>query len=241
MKSSAFLLLLLPLASSFTFLPTNRPSSTSLASSTYTLDGRAISNPVEPTNNFILVKLDEAADETDGGIILTKKAKQKVTSGTVVAVGPGRSHPDSGILMKVFVEAGEKVIYGQYDGTEIDYQGSKHTLIRDSDVLVKYTGEALTTDNAQTINDKMLVKVESNEQETAGGLLIAPTAQKSSRASVGEVVAVGPGRAAMNGEVIAMEVSRGDMVKFRDFAGNDVKIGDDDYTVITMNDCLARY
>ena len=143
--------------------------------------------------------------------------------------------------MKVFVEAGEKVIYGQYDGTEIDYQGSKHTLIRDSDVLVKYTGEALTTDNAQTINDKMLVKVESNEQETAGGLLIAPTAQKSSRASVGEVVAVGPGRAAMNGEVIAMEVSRGDMVKFRDFAGNDVKIGDDDYTVITMNDCLARY
>ena len=90
MKSSAFLLLLLPLASSFTFLPTTRPSSTSLASSTYTLDGRALSNPVEPTNNFILVKLDEAADETDGGIILTKKAKQKVTSGTVVAVGPGR-------------------------------------------------------------------------------------------------------------------------------------------------------
>ena len=45
----------------------------------------------------------------------------------------------------------------------------------------------------------------------------------------------------MNGQVIPMEVKAGDMVKFRDFAGNEVKIGDEDYSVIKMNDCLARY
>ena len=119
MMKLSIILSLLTCATAFTFLPSTRSyCSTSLRSS-YTLDGRALNNPVEPTNNFILVKLDEAADETEGGIILTKKAKVKVTSGTVVSVGPGRSHPDSGILMEVYVEPGEKVMYGQYDGTEV--------------------------------------------------------------------------------------------------------------------------
>ena len=48
------------------------------------------------------------------------------------------------ILVKVDVSVGENVIYGQYDGTEIDYEGSPHTLIRDDDILVKFAGDELT-------------------------------------------------------------------------------------------------
>ena len=75
---------------------------------------------------------------------MTKKAKEKSTTGKVVATGPGKTHPDSGILVKVDVSVDENVIYGQYDGTEIDYEGSPHTLIRDDDILVKFAGDELT-------------------------------------------------------------------------------------------------
>lgn len=199
--------------------------------------------PQQPTNQspISLRPPNRTPDETDGGIILTKKAKKKSTTGTVVACGPGKTHPDSGHLISVGVLPGEKVIYGEFDGTEVDYQGSKHTLIRDDDVLVKFNGEKITKENVGMTADKMLVRVETKEQETTGGLLIAPTSQKGSRPSVGEVVAVGPGRPAMNGEPIEMDVVKGDMVKFRDFAGNEVQIGEEDFSVIRMQECLAKY
>ena len=155
-----------------------------------------------------------------------QQAKKKSTTGTVVAVGPGKTHPDSGFLVKMDVHPGESVVYGEFDGTEISYQGSAHTLIRDDDILVKYKGDKITRDNVMMMSDKMLVRVETKEQETTGGLLIAPTAQKGNRPSVGEVVAVGPGRPAMNGEPIELDVEVGDMVKFRDFAGNEVQSGE---------------
>ncbi|GMH80737.1 hypothetical protein TrST_g14356 [Triparma strigata] len=231
------------LVSGFTFTPTSRQSfATRLhETATLTLDGRPLSNPIEPTNNFLLIRVDESPDETDGGIILTKKAKVKSTTGCVVAAGPGKTHPDSGIMMPVNVAPGQNVIYGQYDGTEISYNSKPHTLIRSDDVLVFFDGEKITTENVKVEGDKMLVRVDTKEVETAGGLLIAATAQKETRPSVGEVVAVGTGRVAMNGEVIPMEVKVGDMVKFRDYAGNEVKIGEEEFSVIRMNDCLARY
>eukprot|EP00520_Triparma_pacifica_P007535 CAMPEP_0118646840 /NCGR_PEP_ID=MMETSP0785-20121206/8281_1 /TAXON_ID=91992 /ORGANISM="Bolidomonas pacifica, Strain CCMP 1866" /LENGTH=236 /DNA_ID=CAMNT_0006538881 /DNA_START=83 /DNA_END=793 /DNA_ORIENTATION=+ len=207
----------------------------------YSLEGRTVDNPVEPLTNFVFVKVDETPDETEGGIILTKKAKKKSTTGTVISVGPGKTHPDSGHLVKIGVKPGEKVVYGEFDGTEIDYEGSPHTLIRDDDILVKFDGDKLTRENVMMTSDKMLVRVETKEQETTGGLLIAPTAQKGTRPSVGEVVSVGPGRPAMNGEPIEMDVKVGDMVKFRDFAGNEVVIGEEDFSVIRMQECLAKY
>ena len=86
-----------------------------------------------------------------------------------------------------------------------------------------------------------MVKVEKNEQETTGGLLIAATAKKADKPSIGEVAAVGPGRVAMNGELIDMETGIGDMVKFRDFSGNEVTIGDDTFSIIRMQECLAKF
>ena len=42
----------------------------------------------------------EAQDTTEGGILLTGKAKIQKTEGTVVAVGPGRTHQDSGVVVE---------------------------------------------------------------------------------------------------------------------------------------------
>jgi len=206
-----------------------------------TLEGRLIEGEVKPTNNFVLVKVAAAIEKTDGGIILAGKSKIAKTEGKVISIGPGKTHQESGILFPMPVSEGEGVVYGQYDGTEIDYNGDKHTLIRDDDILVKYSGDELTLESADVINDNVLVAVNpEEEQATAGGLLIASSSSKK-KPSTGTVVKVGPGRMASNGEPMEMDIEIGDMVKFRDFAGNEVNIQNEDYSVVRMVDILAKF
>jgi chaperonin GroES len=206
-----------------------------------TLEGRTIKGEFKPINNFLLVKVADAKEQTEGGILLSGKAKIKKTEGQVVSVGPGKTHPDSGKVFEMPVVAGESVVYGKYDGTEIDYDGKPHTLIRDDDILVKFSGDELTLDSVDVIADNVLVKVNRKDEETTGGILIAKSSSSESKPSTGEVVKVGPGKMASDGTLMAMDVEVGDMVKFRDFAGNEVEIGDDDFTVVAMADILAKF
>mmetsp|Transcript_25105 Transcript_25105/g.45239 ORF Transcript_25105/g.45239 Transcript_25105/m.45239 type:complete len:246 (-) Transcript_25105:199-936(-) len=205
------------------------------------LEGREIEGALKPTNNFVLVKMVDIEDETEGGILLTGSAKIKKSEGTVISVGPGKTHQESGLLFPMPVVEGEGVVYGKYDGTELDYDGSKHTLIRDDDVLVKYSGDKLTLESADVVSDNVLVKVDASEEETSSGLVIAATAKKGSKPSTGEVVKVGPGRMASNGEIMTVDIDVGDMVKFRDFAGNEVSIEGGEYAVVRMTDILAKF
>ena len=140
------------------------------------------------------------------------------------------------------VAPGESVVYGKYDGTEIEYDGEKHALIRDDDILVKWKGEQLTQESAEVVRDNVLVRVtDSKEEETTSGLVIASSSKKGSKPSTGEVVKVGPGRMASNGEIIKVDIQEGDMVKFRDFAGNEVMIRDDEFAVVRMGGVLAKF
>jgi chaperonin GroES len=205
------------------------------------VDGRTVEGEVKPTNNFILVKIADAIEQTQGGILLTGKAKIKKTEGKVVSVGPGKTHPETGAVFDMPVKSGENVVYGKYDGTEIDIDGAKHTLIRDDDVLVKFTGDDLTVDSVQVVRDAVLVHVETKERETEGGILIAKSSSSETKPSTGKVVKVGPGRVATNGDLMEMEVSPGDYIKFRDYAGNEVEIGGEEYTVVRMMDILAKF
>jgi chaperonin GroES len=206
-----------------------------------TLEGRVIEGELVPINNFILVKKTPDVDQTEGGIVLTGKSKIKKTEGTVVSTGPGKTHQESGIIFEIPVVPGDGVVFGKYDGTELDYNGEKHTLIRDDDILVKYTGSKLTLESADVTSDNILVYVEKKEEETSGGLLIAASSSKGGKPSTGKVVKVGPGRMASNGELMEMDISVGDMVKFRDFAANEVKIGDEEYAVVRFPDLLAKF
>ena len=205
------------------------------------VDGRTVGGDLVPANNFILVKVADAEEETSGGILLTGKAKVTKTQGTVVSVGPGKTHPETGAVFDMPVAPGEGVMYGQFDGTEIDLDGAKHTLIRDDDILVKYTGDDLTLENASVVRDAVLVYVETKDVSTDGGILIAKTSKTDRKPSTGKVVKVGPGRFATNGDIMEMQVSEGDFVKFRDFAGNDVTIEDEEYSVVRMSDILAKF
>mmetsp|Transcript_15625 Transcript_15625/g.45103 ORF Transcript_15625/g.45103 Transcript_15625/m.45103 type:complete len:241 (-) Transcript_15625:107-829(-) len=205
------------------------------------IDGRTVEGELKPANNFILVKKVGALDQTEGGILLTGKAKVEKSEGTVVSVGPGKTHPETGAVFDMPVSPGEGVVFGKYDGTELDIDGVKHTLIRDDDVLVKYTGDTLTLDSCDVVRDAVLVYVETKETSTEGGILIAKSSKSDKKPSTGKVVKVGPGRFATNGDKMEMEVKEGDYVKFRDFAGNEVEIDGEEYSVVRMMDILARF
>lgn len=228
---------------SFGFLLPTTSCSRTASSRCYatTIEGRKIAGEVQPLNNFLLVKTAKAVDKTDGGILLTGKAKIVKTEGKVISVGPGRTHPDSGLVFELPVQPGDGVVYGKYDGTEIDMDGEKHTLIRDDDILVKFHGDALTLDSVEVVRDNVLVYVQKKDIETEGGILIAKSSKSQSKPSTGEVIKVGPGKMAANGELMAMDVKPGDMVKFRDFAGNEVEIEGKEYSVVKMADILAKF
>ena len=90
------------------------------------VNGNSVDGELIPVSNHILVKVKEAASETVGGLIIPDTVKEKCYEGTVIATGPGRSNPDTGVRMAIGVDDGEKVIYGKYDGAELLYDDMIH-------------------------------------------------------------------------------------------------------------------
>jgi len=71
--------------------------------------------------------------------------------------------------------------------------------------------------------------------------LIAATSKKLTTSSIGEVLSVGPGKYAFNGELMEMDIQVGDMVKFRDFATQEVDISGEECAVLKMTDLIAKF
>jgi chaperonin GroES len=89
---------------------------------------------LKPLNDKLIVRRDEAEETTASGIVLPDAAQEKPTKGTVLAVGPGKL-ADNGSRTAVGVKVDEVVYYGKYSGTEVEVDGEKLVILRESDVL----------------------------------------------------------------------------------------------------------
>ena len=89
---------------------------------------------LRPLADRVIVKQSEAEEKTKSGILLPDTAKEKPTKGKVVAVGPGKLD-DKGKPMELGVRAGDTVYYGKYSGTDIEVDGDKFVILRETDVL----------------------------------------------------------------------------------------------------------
>ena len=89
---------------------------------------------LRPLQDRVIVKQSEAEEKTKSGILLPDTAKEKPTKGKVIAVGPGRLD-DSGKPMEIGLRVGETVYYGKYSGTDVEINGEKFVILRESDVL----------------------------------------------------------------------------------------------------------
>ena len=83
---------------------------------------------IKPLADRVLILPAPAEEKTVGGIIIPDTAKEKPLQGEVVAVGHGTK--DEEMVLKV----GDTVLYGKYSGTEIEHEGVKYLMMRQSHV-----------------------------------------------------------------------------------------------------------
>ena len=83
---------------------------------------------IQPLADRVLIK-PAAAEEKIGGIIIPDTAKEKPLKGEVLAVGKGTKDEEMVLLVN------DTVLYGKYSGTELELDGEKYLIMRQSDVL----------------------------------------------------------------------------------------------------------
>ncbi|MGD0153327.1 MAG: co-chaperone GroES [Thermacetogeniaceae bacterium] len=89
---------------------------------------------LKPLGDRIVLKIVEQEEKTRGGILLPDTAKEKPQKGKVLAVGTGKVL-DNGIKVPLDVQVGDKVIFGQFSGTEIKLEGEEYLIVSERDIL----------------------------------------------------------------------------------------------------------
>ncbi len=84
---------------------------------------------IKPLADRVLIEPTAAEEVTMSGIYIPDSAKEKPLKGKVIAAGNGTK--DEEMVLK----AGDEVLYGKYAGTEIEFDGTKYLIMRQSDVL----------------------------------------------------------------------------------------------------------
>lgn len=84
---------------------------------------------IRPLSDRVLIEPAAAEEVTMSGIIIPDSAKEKPLRGKVLAVGNGTK--DEPMVLKV----GDEVLYGKYAGNELELDGVKYMMMRQSDVL----------------------------------------------------------------------------------------------------------
>ena len=84
---------------------------------------------IKPLADRVLIEPAAAETKTIGGIIIPDTAREKPLQGVIVAVGGGTK--DEEMVLK----EGDRVLYGKYAGTEIEHEGKKYLIMRQSDVV----------------------------------------------------------------------------------------------------------
>jgi len=87
------------------------------------------------------------------------------------------------------------------------------------------------------IGDKVVVKPESEEEKTSGGIILPDTAKQ--KPQKGSVVAVGTGRLLENGERAPMPVKAGDRVIYSKYGGNEVTVDGTEYLILDLDSVYA--
>lgn len=229
--------LLLRQAATFTSTAPARPAT--LLRESFLIEAEDVGAPLEPLSDYLLVKVDETAEKTSGGIMISDKAKEPPPTGVVQTVGPGVLHPESGVALPIDCKAGDNVMWGRYSGANVKYQRSSHTLLKDRDVQMSWAGE-LSAASARPIGGNILIKVRAEKGQTESGLFLGlEAADKAS--VVGEVIQVGPGRVLRDGSRAPLPCAVGDTVRFQDLDVTECDIEDEEYVLVDSQLVMMKW
>ncbi|MEM6381231.1 MAG: co-chaperone GroES [Pseudomonadota bacterium] len=96
-----------------------------------------------PLHDRVVVRRIDSDEKTAGGIIIPDTAKEKPQEGEVVAVGPG-ARDDDGERIPMDVQAGDRILFGKWSGTEVKIDGEDLLIMKESDIMgvIASSGEA---------------------------------------------------------------------------------------------------
>jgi chaperonin GroES len=94
----------------------------------------------------------------------------------------------------------------------------------------------MTAMNIKPLTDRVVLKMQEEKKETQSGIILAGASKE--KPQIAEVVAVGPG-GLVDGKEVRMYVKVGDKVITSKYSGTEVKIDDDEYTIVKQSDILA--
>ncbi|MGA1996182.1 MAG: co-chaperone GroES [Bryobacteraceae bacterium] len=89
---------------------------------------------IRPLYDRIVVKRIEQTEQMQGGLYIPDTAKEKPQEGEVVAVGKGK-RLENGSLVSLDVQAGDRILFGKYSGSDIKLDGEEYLIMREDEVL----------------------------------------------------------------------------------------------------------
>ncbi len=89
---------------------------------------------IRPLHDRVLVRRIEESETRIGGIIIPDSAKDKPQQGEVMAVGNGKMLED-GQRAPIAVQAGDRILFGKYSGSDIKVEGEEYLIVREDEIL----------------------------------------------------------------------------------------------------------
>ena len=90
---------------------------------------------IKPVDDKVVVKVVKEQEKTTAsGFIIPGSADERPNEAIVVAVGPGLLL-DNGVLMKPDLSVGDRVVFGKYQGTEVEYDGEQYLILAYRDIF----------------------------------------------------------------------------------------------------------
>lgn len=89
---------------------------------------------LKPLGDRVVVAVADEEEKTVGGIVLASNAKEKPTTGEVVAVGPGMKDKN-GAVQPLTVKKGDNVMFDKYAGTNVNYDGNDYLVLHEKDLI----------------------------------------------------------------------------------------------------------
>lgn len=89
---------------------------------------------VKPLQNRAIVKQIQLESVTKSGIIIPEQGQERPLEGTIVAIGEGLTY-ENGVTVPMDVKVGDHILYEKYKGTNIEIEGEKYLILRESDIL----------------------------------------------------------------------------------------------------------
>lgn len=126
-------------------------------------------------------------------------------------------------------------VHMQYHTTVLSTQGKRVLTNFETDVF-KYPKEVISIMTLKPLLDRVVIKSVAAEETTKSGIILTGSAKEKPQMS--EVIAVGPG-GMVDGKEVTMYVKPGDKVIYSKYAGTEVKLDGEEYTIVRQSDILA--